>query len=55
MSTMFGFCTNFDQPLNSWVPSSVTNMQAMFGSCSNFDQNIDSWIVSAVLNMSIYV
>ena len=42
--------TNFNQPLNSWNVSSVTNFgtdnQGMFSSCP-FNQNINSWNVSS--------
>ena len=52
MSNMFGNAEDFNQPLNNWVTSKVTNMSGMFSMASKFDQDINSWDVSKVTNMS---
>ncbi|EHN6916219.1 BspA family leucine-rich repeat surface protein, partial [Campylobacter jejuni] len=44
--------TNFNQPLNNWDVSSVTNMSGMFCGSKNFDQPLNNWDVSSVTNMS---
>ena len=51
MSEMFMFL-NFNQPINSWDTSNVTNMSAMFRSDTIFNQDISSWDTSNVTNMS---
>lgn len=42
----------FNQQLNSWDVSNVTNMSNMFDGASNFNQSIKLWNVSNVNNMS---
>ena len=49
MSGMFKD-SQFNQPLNSWDVSNVTNMSHMFD-YSEFNQSLDSWDVSNVTNM----
>jgi surface protein len=49
---MFGYCTEFNQPLDGWVVSSVTNMSSMFCVCKEFNQPLGGWVVSSVTNMS---
>ena len=52
MESMFVNCENFNQPLNSWDVSNVTNMEAMFANCKNFNQDLSSWDVSNVRYMN---
>jgi hypothetical protein len=49
---MFYDATAFNQSLNSWVTSSVTNMRTMFSGATSFDRSLSSWNVSLVTNMS---
>ena len=39
MSRMFYNCENFNQPLDNWDVSSVTNMSEMFRGCEINDEN----------------
>ena len=48
---MFRNTTAFNQPLNSWDVSSVTNMNGTFYYATAFNQPLNSWDVSAVTNM----
>jgi surface protein len=43
---------NFNEPLNDWNVSKVTDMARMFSDCYTFNQPLDSWNVSNVRNMS---
>ncbi len=43
MSNMFSGATAFNQSLNSWTVSSVTNMRYMFDGATSFNQNISGW------------
>ena len=61
MGYMFSgtFNLNFNQPLNNWNVSNVTNMSYMFGSSNtifnikhNFNQPLNNWDVSNVTDMS---
>ena len=36
---------NFNQPLNDWDVSNVTNMRAMFYHATNFNQPLNDWDV----------
>jgi len=45
MSGMFWGALNFNQPLDSWDVSSVTNMYAMFYFATSFNQPLESWDV----------
>ena len=49
---MFYGCSSFNQPLNNWDVSKVTNMSEMFYGCSSFNQPLNNWDVSKVTNMS---
>jgi len=40
--------TNFNQPLNNWNVSNVSDMWGMFYYARNFNQNISMWNVSKV-------
>ena len=55
MNGMFEEASNFNQPLNDWDVSSVTNMSCMFYGASSFNQPLNDWDVSSVTNMSLYV
>ena len=43
--------SSFNQPLNNWDVSSVTNMKNMFHRASSFNQPLNDWDVSSVTNM----
>jgi surface protein len=45
----------FNQPLDSWDTSSVTDMSGLFSGASQFNQPLNSWDTSNVTNMSGYV
>ena len=44
--------TSFNQPLNNWNVSNVTNMESMFENASSFNQPLNNWNVSNVRNMN---
>jgi len=48
---MFNGAENFNQPLESWNVSNVTNMTHMFSGAKKFNQPLESWNVSNVTNM----
>ena len=57
MSNMFGgdssgISCKFNQPLNTWDTSRVTNMSGMFFRNTAFNQDLGSWNVSNVTNTS---
>jgi surface protein len=52
MSQMFFSATKFNQDLNNWNVSNVTNMTDMFNRAAAFNQDISSWNVSNVTNMT---
>ncbi len=49
---MFSGASAFNQPLDSWNTSNVTDMSAMFSGTSVFNQPLDSWNTSNVTDMS---
>ena len=49
---MFGGANVFNQPLNDWDVSSVTNMNTMFSNAWAFNQPLDKWDVSNVEKMN---
>ena len=49
---MFSGCDMFNQPLNNWNVSNVTNMSQMFMSCFAFNQPLNNWNVSNVTDMA---
>jgi len=48
MLSMLEYCSEFNQPLNNWDVSSVTNMESMFEECSEFNHPLEKWDVSSV-------
>ena len=50
MSEMFEGATSFNQPLNDWNVSNVTDMSHMFLKASSFNQPLNKWNVSKVTN-----
>ena len=46
MGGMFKGAESFNQPLNKWNVSKVTNMNSMFNEASSFDQPLNNWDVS---------
>ena len=48
---MFSDTENFDQPLDRWNTSKVTNMEGVFWKAESFDQPLNKWDVSNVTNM----
>mgnify|MGYP003319116204 FL=1 len=48
MDRMFCGCKSFNQPLNKWNVSNVTNIRWMFDNCKSFNQDISNWDVSNV-------
>ena len=51
MSLMFWGARSFNQPLNNWNVSNVTDMYAMFLKAMSFNQPLNKWDVSNVTNM----
>ena len=45
---MFHSATSFNQPLNDWIVSNVTDMRWMFDGASSFNQPLNDWNVSNV-------
>ena len=49
---MFEGCTEFNQPLDNWNTSQVTDMYRMFEVCTQFNQPLDNWNTSQVKYMN---
>ena len=43
MQSMFSEATSFNQPLNNWDVSNVTDMDSMFESAIHFNQPLNNW------------
>ena len=43
---------SFNQPLNKWNVSKVTDMESMFSGATSFNQPLNKWNVSKVTDMS---
>ena len=52
MHELFKNAKTFNEPLDNWDVSNVTNMSGMFASLEYFNQPLDNWDVSNVKNMS---
>ena len=48
---MFTEARSFNQPLNNWNVSKVTDMERMFRGATSFNQPLNNWNVSKVTNM----
>ena len=48
---MFRLAKKFNQPINNWITSSVTNMEGMFQDAKDFNRDISGWDTSNVTNM----
>ena len=46
MGGMFRHATSFNQPLNDWDVSNVTDMEQMFLDATSFNQPLNNWNVS---------
>ena len=51
MRGMFKNATSFNQPLNNWNVSNVTNMTNMFYNAFSFNQPLNKWDVSNVTDV----
>ena len=51
MRHMFEYVTFFNQPLNNWNVSNVTDMMLMFTRARSFNRPLNNWNVSKVETM----
>jgi len=51
---MFDRAESFNQPLNNWDVSSVTEMFYMFNYASAFNQDISNWCVTIIVSEPTY-
>ena len=51
MFGLFSYAYSFNQPLNKWNVSKVTNMEWMFYYARSFNQPLNKWNVSNVRNI----
>lgn len=49
---MFNGCLSFNQNLDTWDVSNVTDMTHMFRGCESFNQDLSGWDVSVITDMS---
>ena len=52
MGYMFSGCENFNQDINNWDVSNVTNMYTMFKGAANFNQPLDKWNTSNLTGLA---
>ena len=52
MEGIFRWAQSFNQPLNNWDTSKVTNMAHMFQWALSFNQPLNNWDTSKVTDMS---
>ena len=52
MALLFKDESSFNQPLNKWDVSNVTDMSEMFQNATSFNQPLNNWNVSNVTNMA---
>jgi surface protein len=48
MSGMFLNAASFNQNLNSWNVSNVTNMNDMFNNATSYNQDLSNWCVTNI-------
>jgi len=52
MNNMFRDASAFNQAIDGWNVSLVTDMSSMFQGATNFNQALNSWNVSRVTSMN---
>jgi surface protein len=48
MTNVFAYASLFNQPLNNWNTSNVTNMGSLFNQAKAFSQDISMWCVTNI-------